>query len=158
MKPLKLILCSIALVMLCCSLADAGRKAPCSSCAGGSCANGACAIAAQGNDLAMVKTSKGCPWSPKPVPAPAPTLAPPLAPTDVQPPCPCGPNTISDGTPLTTGKADRQGSRSAIVRIAAAPVRAVGKVVKAVANRERKPVLRAAKGVGKLLFRRRRGG
>ncbi len=47
-------------------------------------------------------------------------------------------------------------SANAAVRVAALPLRAVGKLAKAIHNREHKPLLSAAKGVGKLVAVRRR--
>jgi hypothetical protein len=127
----KVILLSL-IVLSVATIAEAARKSPRASCAGGSCAL----------NQTAAPTTVGWPWSP---PAPAPRPTPNPAPVVVVPVAPV----VAD---LVIEVPDRPG-RQIIAAAIAAVVRAPVAIAKAIKNRQHRPVAKLVKAVGSRLRR-----
>jgi len=145
MKCVKAILCLIVLLFLA-TIAEAGRlKSPCASCAGGVSAS----------TQASESAAKGWPWTPAPKPAPAPLPEPAPVPSPllvVEVPVSAEVAESANAAHPLARVAIRTAGRSVAVvaKIAAAPIRAVAKLGKAIRGREHKPIARL---VGRLIRR-----
>lgn len=130
----------VLILFLTATYAEAGRRAA------SPCDGGACAVQQSADvDVAMAAKERGkagWPWTPVPAPSPTPAPTPSPAPAPVVVPV----------EPLAVEVAESPGVLTATV---AAVVRAPAKLIKAIRERERRPLLRVAKGVRLICHRRR---